>query len=149
VSEAGEVIDFGGRIVVPAEVRRTVCDKALPYDLEVTAAFNGDRYEIAAIQFRQRPGGEPVRGLLLRKVPVDKILQQVMSEFLPPRPRGRHLVRPGEVAAVYKLAYALGLPPAKTVRERLRLKTSTADYNIARARDDGELPPTEPGKARA
>jgi hypothetical protein len=152
-TDDGEVIDFGDGVVVPVVIERVVADKSLPYDLALTLTFQDGRYELAGVAFRQRPGGEPVSGQYLRRVAVDRLVRQVMSEWLPrrrPRPKsGRRLVRPGEVASIYRLAYALHLPPTATVADRLGISQGAAEQAVIVARAAGRLPETQQGKAKA
>jgi hypothetical protein len=148
----GEVIDFGNGVVVPALIERTVSDRALPYDAALTLTYQGERYELAGLRFVQRSGGEPVSGQRLRQIPVDRLVRRVMGEFLPRRkarkPGVRPIIRPTEVVSIYKLAYALHLPPTKSVSDRMGISQGSAEQAVIAARAAGRLPATEQGKAR-
>lgn len=52
-----------------------------------------------------------------------------------------------DVVRVYLAAREAGLPPSKTVSEELHLSLDAAYKRVQRARDDGHLPPTKPGRA--
>ncbi len=152
ITDEGEVIDFGNGVVVPAVIEETVPDKTLPYEVALTMSFQGDRYEVAALKFLQRPGREPVNGKRLREIAVDRLVRGVMSEFLPRRKArsksGRVVIRQVEVVSIYKLAYALHLPPTATVADRLGISQGSAEQRVVEARAAGRLPATEQGRAR-
>jgi hypothetical protein len=147
------VIDFGSGVVVPAQIERIVSDRSLPYNVALTMAFDGERYEVAGLAFKQRRGGEPVNGKRLREIAVDRLVRQIMSEWLPRRkPRlkpGQHrIIRQAEVVAIYRLAYALHLPPTATVADRLGISQGAAEQRVIEARNANRLPATEQGRAK-
>jgi hypothetical protein len=148
----GDAVDFGNGVVLPALIERTVSDKTLPYDVLLTLTFQEERYEVAALRFGQKPGGEPVSGQRLRQVAVDRLVRQVMSEFLPRRkprtPGVRKLIRQAEVVSIYRLAFALHLPPTKTVSDRIGISQGSAEQAVIAARAAGRLPATEQGRAK-
>jgi hypothetical protein len=148
-----EVIDFGNGVEVPAVVEQTVNKREWPYSVVITMEFQGDRYEVAALKFIQRTNGDPVLGARLREVPVDRLIRQVMSEWLPRRkqrrkPGERRIIRQADVVSIYRLAYALHLPPTKTVADHLDISQKSAEQAVIAARTAGRLPATEQGRAQ-
>jgi hypothetical protein len=148
-----DFIDFGNGIEVPAVLERTVSQRDLPYSVVLTMEFQDDRYEVAALKFIQRTSGDPVLGARLREVPIDTLIRQVMSEFLPRRkprrkPGERRIIRQADVVFIYQLAYALHLPPTKTVADHLDISQKSAEQAVIAARAAGRLPATEQGRAK-
>ncbi len=133
--------------MVPAVIERTITDKSLPYDVTMVLTFQKDRYELAELRFEQRKRGGPVAGVKLRQVPVDRLVRQVMREFLPVYKRGR-LIRRRGVVSLYRVAYALHLPPTATVAECLNMTQGAAEQAVISARRAGALPATEQGRAK-
>jgi hypothetical protein len=142
----GEV-DFGSNIVIPAEGEFTVRKRNLPYDLSIRYGFGGERFEITAATFAQRRGGEPVKSELVRKVPLDRLLRDHLYRHLPPK-RGRILVRPDRLVAVYRAAYACHVPPTQAVADAFGITTGAAEQRVFAARNAGHLPKTDQGKAK-
>jgi hypothetical protein len=142
----GEV-DFGSNMVIKAAGEFTVRKRDLPYDLTIRYGFDGERFEITAATYSQRPGGDPVKSELVRKVPLDRLLRDHLSVHLP-RKRGRILVRPERLVAVYRAAYACHVPPTQAVADAFGISTGAAEQRVFAARNAGQLPPTEQGRAK-
>jgi hypothetical protein len=113
--------------------------------------------------------GTPLTASVLRKLPVGGLIEHnraAVAEMLLPAdregraqrvyaPRGRGLTRVtperlGRVADIYSRAWrANSMTPTKAVAEAEGVSPSTAAKLVARARAEGLLPPTRPGRASA
>jgi hypothetical protein len=145
------MVDFGRGIVMKAEDRFEVTEvggKALPYSVVGSYRYIDGRFELVELCYKSR-SGEPITGVNVRKIPVDRILRDHLASRLP-RTRGRRrLVRRGEVAAVYKVAYACHAAPTQAVADAVGITHGAAEQLVIRARQQGELAPTRQGKAGA
>jgi len=139
--------------------------------VEVEVVPDKGRLAARSVSVRQRPDGPPVTGEVIRSVPVaafvrsaatvveraepvgDGVFQmldaalteQAADEYRQAGPTDRTL---RAVAALYRLAYAVGDAPTKGVEQGLGLPRSTAGRWVAMARERGFLGQAEgPGKA--
>jgi hypothetical protein len=144
----GQVVDFGPGFVIEAEGKFPVANKALPYDLEITYGFDGERFQVTAATFLQRPKGAPVRSDLVRKVPLERVLREHLGPRHLPRTGRRLIVRQAKLLAVYRTAWACHVPPTQAVAGHFGITTAAAEQRVFAARAAGLLPATEMGKAR-
>jgi len=138
------------------------------YDVRIEVVLDGRRYIATAVHVLQRPGGPPVTGEAIRKVPVANIIRRGLPmgvTWVASRTGGvtrstgaqmpENVTKYGPtdealtwVARVYRLALLLDMPPTREVETSLRLPRSTAGRWVAAARDRGFLGTAEgPGKA--
>lgn len=147
---------IGGGFLLPGEATVTVDDPEVPYLVKIGVVLEGGRYLCKSIECLRRtkdvPHGPPVTGKGLRQLPLQRLMAKALtvmaeqlthqSEFI--TEESDELLR---VAAAYRFAYAIGLPPTKHVAEELGIPTSTATKKVMQARKAGLLGPTTPGKA--
>ena len=131
----------------------------LPYDVAVDAELEDGRYVVKRLCATRKEGGPPVTTDGLRAVPVARILAHGAAGTLvkvTPNTAGTEFtaapVGPWDdeltqVAGVYRLAYACGLPPTKAVAESFEIPASTAAKKVMKARKAGVLGETTPGQA--
>lgn len=131
----------------------------LPYHVEIDAELEDGRYVVKRLCASRREGGPPVTTDGLRAIPVARILAHGAAGTLvkvTSNPQGTEFeaspVGPWDdeltqVAAVYRLAYACGLPPTKAVAESFEIPPSTAAKRVMKARKEGLLGETTPGQA--
>lgn len=179
-------VPYGGDdsdLYLPSIYEISVEDERLPYSLKLHVRVLSGRPECELLVATQKegdeqnPGGPPVTGEGLRRLPLARILQQSTvyaarplsadETFLKPEiddandayaawresePRARHRVSREElakVAEVYRKAVEAGDPPTKTVREVLHLSRATAGRRVMETRSAGLLPKTEQRRAKA
>lgn len=136
-------------------------DDPVPFDVAIDAVLENGRYVVESLSAQRTAGGPPITTEQLRLIPVGRILAEGLATLVrmtvpvssgearittDPRPLADDL---STVAAIYRIAYACGLPPTKTVAEMLGLPASTANKRVIRARREGLLPATTPGRAGA
>jgi hypothetical protein len=146
--EDGPEVYFGWDIVVPDQREFTVKDEALAYTVTTRYAFDGDRFEVTTATYEQRPGDIAVRREVVAKISLERLLRDHLGPYLNTRRRGRVLVTPDRVVAVYQAAWACHVPPTKAVATAFKISTGAAEQRVFAARSEGLLPPTESGRAR-
>jgi hypothetical protein len=139
---------------------------ALPFDVDVEAKFANGRFRVEKLVATKRPKGDDITTDGLRRVPVGRILQHAIEKvvllngvFVMGRgvidravqevasasgPDDKVLIL---VATLYRLAYAVNVPPTAYVSERLGLPKSTAGRYVGLARKAGHLGPALGTKA--
>jgi len=146
-------------------------------DVDVLVRLADDRLTADVVTVRRRDGGDPVTADALRSIAVTQFIRRsleaharaggdpfvtltgeprVAFDFLAEKDRDR-MVEAGPVtetlrmvAALYRIALAIGDRPTKTVTEVFQVPRYTADRWVAKARERGFLGPAEgPGKAGA
>jgi hypothetical protein len=150
---------------LPSRFRGCVDDPNLPYEVELTISFGGDRVVCEQFACHQRKGGAPITSAGMTQIRVADLVYRaarealreqstwsspgrrgllVLHDFEPPAPPpGRsgptidHLRASGQI---YTLAYACGGSPRKEVMEALGLPRTTANRWIRLAREQGQLP---------
>jgi hypothetical protein len=143
------VVDFGSGVVIPAGGSFELSDDALPYDVAGSYSYIDGRFELVAVTYQSRSGGYVVTGENVRKIPVDRILRDHLSSYLPRRKKTRRMVRPIAVASTYSLAYACHLSPTQAVADAFGITHGAAEQRVIQARELGYLAPTRKGKAKA
>lgn len=143
------------------------------FDVAVTVVPSDGRLVARSVEVRQRDGGPPVTGEVIRRVPVASLVRQAggwvnfVEKF---HPNGRPAVMKRRmidkegvdrlrqagptdealdwVAYVYRVALVLGNPPTGSVENVFELARSTAGRWVALARERGFLGKAEgAGKA--
>lgn len=137
----------------PAEGSTSETDAPeVPYVVKFVVELERGRYVCTSLECQRREDGPPVTGQGLRDLPVSRLTglaftylaQQLRHESGLVDEDSDELLR---VAAAYRFAYAVGLPPTKHVAAELGIADSTATKKVMRARRAGLLGPTTPGKA--
>lgn len=159
----------GVRVAARFEVR-FAADDAVPVDVRMVVAFDGDRFHVEELCCHRADGRPPVTGEAIRAVPVAQLLgRAVVPHVFDVEPTGAEDgsiratpvgafgpedVTSGptddalhKVATVYQLHYACGRPPTKAVEMIFEVPRSTAGRWVSMARDRGLLGPTTPGRA--
>lgn len=85
---------------------------------------------MTAATYRQRLGGDPVKSELVRKVPLDRLLRDHLAKKLPHVRRGRRLIRPGYLEAIYRAARACHVPPTTAVANALGIAVPAAEQRV-------------------
>jgi hypothetical protein len=131
---------------------------AIPFDVDLDAVFDDGRFRVTNLTAVRRPGGEGVTSEGLRLIPVSRILQGAVEHILITGEWGSEVVDWGPavlpergprsgpddealklVAALYRLAYVVSVPPTRYVAERLELPQSTAGRWVSLSRKAGHL----------
>lgn len=147
---------IGGGFLLPSDATVEVDDPEVPYLVKIGVTLEDGRYQCTSIECLRRtktvPHGPPVTSKGLRQLPLQRLVATALtsqaeqlthrSEFI--TEESDELLR---VAAAYRFAYAIGLPPTKHVAEELGIPGSTATKKVMKAREAGLLGPTTPGKA--
>lgn len=156
-------VPVGGGFSLPpaAEITATDMDD-VPYDVTFDVELVEGRYECVSLTCTRKEGGEPVTTNGIRAVPIGRIiglgLERNIMKWKPnPHAEGESVGAPVghsddesvRVAAVYRLAYACGLPPTSEVASALGVSQSVAGNRVMRARKAGLLDPTVKGRAQA
>jgi hypothetical protein len=163
LSSAVELID--GLMVYPRFVAEAT-GPAIPYDVKLEAHFDVGRFQVLSLTATRRVEGESVTTEGLRRVPVGRILQQALEKLvvdwdwqskfvewgpwgvrLRTRPEGPNEDALLTVAALYRFAHMVGVPPTAYVAETLSLPKSTAGRWVGLARKSGHLGPALGTKA--
>jgi hypothetical protein len=140
----------GHPITIPRQFTGRVDDPGLPYIVELTIAFNGDRVQCERLTCQQRDSGKPITStgmlqihtaeLVFRAARVAATPHDLELPPLPDRsgPTSEHL---RTVSQIYAIAYACGGNPRQSVMEALGLPRSTANRWFKLAREQGFLSP--------
>jgi hypothetical protein len=148
-------VDFGAQIRIPVTDRFEVKDSTLPYDVIIAYRYSDPRFEVTEVTCRQRHIGDvPVTSEGMRTVPVDRLLRDYLAERVGPWPihsakDGKVRFHLSEVAAIYRFAYAIHMPPVAAVAQALGISTKSAGQYVIKARQQRLLPQTSQGKAQA
>lgn len=161
----------GVRAPARSEVRFTpdADDDAVPFEVRMVIAYDGDRFHVNELCCHQVDGGPPVTGEAIRTLPVARLMGEAAAHVFnveatgapdrsvkvtPLGAFGPSDVADGptdealrKVATVYQLHHACGLPPTKAVEVVFELPRSTAGRWVGMARERGLLGPTTPGRA--
>lgn len=154
----GGMVDVGHGLSVPRGIKATYPGgDEYPADLEVDLVLDGRRYVVDVLTIRRQEGGVSITGEHIRKIPVQEIVLSLVKSLLGPVPGStesakiarkeiKAAVEAGPtdqtlevVARFYVIAELAGEPPAKSVRETLKIPASTANVWIRRAKDRGIL----------
>jgi len=112
-----------------------------PLDEADLEAMNPHRREAKALGFNLEPTPKATRDQRRTIEAARRKLPAAVASFTEMN-RGRpQLHDPHVVAELYREAYAAGLPPTKTVADRLGITYSAAGKQVERARKSGELEP--------
>jgi hypothetical protein len=153
----GDAEAFSEGVLAPERIIATARGHGPDYDLEVEIGLERDRYIVTSLKLHARKGGA-VTSEGVTHVPVKQILRFIVGEVLAhPLVSGwatRHPASLGptdealqRVAAVYRMAHLMGLPPTESVAQDLDLPRSTAGRWVSMARQRGFLGKAEPRKA--
>lgn len=164
--EKPQIIHVGSGIYAPARIQidSDMMPEQSEVDYEATLVIEGSRYVVEELVLRRSrawdaPGGPPITGELIRKIPVQRIVKVAAriasgtldesGEVTPLRFTDadiERLVKAGAsdetllaVAQIYATASLIGDPQAKNVAGVLGIPLSTAGYWIRRAKDRGFL----------
>lgn len=178
VKMTSEPLDLGDDLWVAESFRATtsIQDSEATVEIDVTFSDDVGRYLVERVAAYRGPAStEEITGALLREIRVQEIVQQSalgVVWFSDPRQGmvsskwgltfmrriatvdGRAQPEHVKTAArIYRVAAIVGLPPLRTVAEKLGISQSTATRLISKARASGEVlvaraPGTEP-KAEA
>jgi hypothetical protein len=159
-------VELIGGLRVSAEFSAHATGPGLPYDVTIEARYEGGRFRVLTLTTTSRPEGEPVTTEGLRKVPVGRIMQQALEKLvvegewqsglvewgpwgisMHTRPKGPDEDAQLTVAALYRFAHLVGVPPTAYVAETLGLPKSTAGRWVGLARKSGHLGPALGTKA--
>ena len=149
---------FTEGILAPRRITATASGHDPDYDLEVEIELERGRYVVKSLRCQARKGGA-VTSEGVTHLPVKQILRIIVGRVL-----GNPLVSgwaPGpdaagqgptdealkRVAAVYRVAHLMGLPPTESVAQTSSLARSTAGRWVGMARERGFLGKAEPRKA--
>jgi hypothetical protein len=148
---------FSEGVLAPRRITATAAGRDPAYDLEVEIELERGRYIVTSLTCRARKGGA-VTSEGVTHVPVKQILRIIVGRALgnplvswaPGRPTSNQ--GPTEealqrVAAVYRMAHLMGLPPTESVAQDLDLPRSTTGRWVSMARQRGFLGKAEPRKA--
>lgn len=158
-------------VALPSRFRGTVDDPEVPYVVELTVAFDGDRVTCEELTCRRRCNGIPITSEGMTRIRAAELLYAVASETvreqssfivtgqgtaqvsheleLPAPPEGRsgpmveHL---RTVGIIYTIAHACGGSPRRAVMEALSLTRTTANRWIRLAREQGQLSAGDPAR---
>jgi hypothetical protein len=149
---------FPEGILAPKGITASATGHDPDYDLELEIALDGGRYVVRSITCRARKRGA-VTSEGVTDLPVAKILRIIVGRVLG-NPLASGWGAPGQgarqgptedalkrVAAVYRMAHLMGLPPTESVAQDLSLPRSTAGRWVSMARQRGFLGPAAPRKA--
>jgi hypothetical protein len=170
---AHDAVDIGGGVLVQELIVFVIAPRpdtvAMWGDITIEgeARLADGRFAITKLVVE----GPSVTGALLRKIPVQVILRDVVMStarraagpagqdgfevsrrpVLPPdvAKHGPTQEALQAVAAIYRLAYVAGDDPTKAVTDTLELARGTAGRWVMKAREAGYLPPTQPRRAGA
>jgi hypothetical protein len=152
---------FSEGVLAPRRITATATGHDPDYDLEVEIELERGRYVVRSLQCQARKGGA-VTSEGVTHLPVKQILRIIVGRAL-----GNPLVSgwsgwilsPSvadqgptdealkQVAAMYRVAHLMGLPPTGAVAQGLSLARSTAGRWVSMARQRGFLGKAEPRKA--
>jgi hypothetical protein len=125
---------------LPSRFRGCVDDPNLPYRVELTISFGGDRVVCEQLTCHQRNGAAPVTSAGMTHIRVADLVYQAAREALALSDSDGPAAHPlRAVGQIYALAYACGGSPRKQVMETLGLPRTTANRWIKRAREEGHL----------
>lgn len=159
-----DVAAVGGGLFLPIGARIEATDmNELDYDVTLDVELTDGRYECVDLTCSRRPGGPPVTTNGIRSIPIGRLIEQGIAPYVlhstpNPHAEGEWVVSPAgysddelvKVAAIYRLAYACGLPPTTAVANALGVTQSVAGNRVMKARrKEGLLDPTTKGKAKA
>jgi hypothetical protein len=164
LTDIHQAIELSGDLRVFPRFTAHATGGLLPFDVSLDAEFEDRRFRVQRLEAVKRTGGEDVTNHALRQIPVARIMQQAVEQIvvqgewsrskdqrelfadwgpgglpdltLSRGPDQRNLET---VAAVYRLAYVVNIPPTEFVRQRLGLPKSTAGRWVRLARDAGLL----------
>ena len=162
---------IGQGLALPGEYGLSIDDEALPYLVEMDVRVEDGKPTCEALKVARRPGGPPVTGEGIRKLPVAGFLRHTVQDVayrvtetgsgtykLEPlerkeMPAARQLYeatrrresmsdeRLQEAARSYREAERRGAAPAEAVRQAMFVSRSTAARLVRAAREKGLLPP--------
>lgn len=154
----GDGVEIFEELPVPKRCFISATGANLPYEVEMTAVLEDGRMILQSVTCSARKG-ERVTGENLRRIPVGAILRlgvlsavKSLSALVGRDPvvlakRGPTDETLKVVAAVYRIAYLVGLPPTRAVANQLEVARSTAGRWVQAARRKGFLGPAEPRKS--
>ncbi len=128
----------------------------MPYQVNFYVELEDGRYVCRSIECLQRmdwdPPGPPVTSATMRELPIGRLMADALAAQVGQLRHESEVIDETSdellrVAAAYRSAYAIGLPPTKHVAEKLGIPGSTATKKVMRAREVGLLGRTTPGKA--
>lgn len=150
----GERVRLPHSLSLPRRFSGRVDDPDLPYVVELTITFGGDRVACEHLACHRRDSGVAITSEGMAHVRAADLVYRVAraaiergsrcNSELPEPPPGRsgpaaeHL---RTVGVIYTLAYACGGRPRQSVMEALGLARTTANRWIRLARERGDLPP--------
>lgn len=155
-------VPVGGGFALPpaADIAATEINDLI-YDVRLKVELVDGRYECSSIDCAQKPGGPPVTTNGIRTIPVGSLIAIGLAGNVmkyEPNPRAAGVVGGPvgpwsddlvSVAAVYRLAFACGLPPTTEVAKAFQVSQSVAGNRVMKARRAGLLDATSKGKAKA
>lgn len=156
-------VPVGGGYALPPAATITATDvDGVPYDVTLQVELIERRYECVSLTCIRKEGGEPVTTNGIRAVPIARLIglgleSQIMRYVPNPHAEGEVVgapVGPGadesvRVAAIYRLAFACGLPPTSEVADALGVSQSVAGNRVMKARRARLLDPTVKGRSQA
>jgi len=149
---------FPEGVLAPRRITATATGHDPDYDLDIEVELERGRYVVRSLMSQARKAGA-VTSEGVTHLPITKILRIIVARAL-----GNPLVSgwaPGQapanqgptdealkrVAAVYRMAHLMGLPPTESVAQDLALPRSTAGRWVSMARSRGFLGPAQPRRA--
>lgn len=163
----GKAVQVGADLWAPPRIRVDITDvEDLPVDVHAELRLDGARYVVAELAVRQREGGPPITGELIRTIPVQTLVRGGIADVATMGTRAfrtsvalgpeEHARLAGDgptdetlrwVARIYVQAQLAGEPPTKAVKDTLRIPLSTAGYWIRRTKDKGFMDPVKQAPA--
>lgn len=154
-----EVEAFPEGILAPRRITATASGHDPDYDLELEIELERGRYVLRTMTCRARRG-RTITSEGVNDIPVPQIVRRIVGRVLaipflsPGRAAYPSLGGQGptdealkRVAAVYRMAHLIGLPPTESVAQDLELPRSTAGRWVSMARQREFLGKAEPRKA--
>jgi hypothetical protein len=166
IKDLPAAVELGNGLLVYPRFTAQATGPAIPYDVSIEGHFQAGRFRVLKLTAISRANGESVSTEGLRKVPVGRIMRQALEKIvvdwewtsglvewgpwgvrLHTQPKGPDEDALRTVAALYRFAHMVGVPPTAYVAETLNLPKSTAGRWVGLARRSGHLGPALGTKA--
>lgn len=149
---------FAEGVLAPRLITATATGRDPDYDVEVEIELERGHYVVKSLLCQARKGGA-VTSEGMTHLPVKQILRIIVGRALGNPLVSGWALSPSvanqgptdealkQVAAMYRVAHLMGLPPTESVAQGLSLARSTAGRWVSMARQRGFLGKAEPRKA--